>query len=87
MLPSGLLMVHDACRCGEDNEAKLTRWKKSDDPLLEITELNIVAWVDDTSLVDATIELDNNLAAAVVVDLLEFANVACTLLSADVAKD
>ena len=34
---------------------------------------------DDTALVDATVELDNDLARAVVVDLLKLLNVACVV--------
>jgi hypothetical protein len=95
VLPPGLLVVHDSSRGGEDDVAELTRWQQLDDPLLEVTELDVVAGRDDTGLVDPVItlsaaaaccdwrdvdlpsvKLDNNLAVAVVVDLLEFANVA-----------
>lgn len=55
----------------------LTRRQELDDPLLEITELDVVSRVDDTGLVQAAVELDDNLAVAVVVDLLELSDVAC----------
>jgi hypothetical protein len=38
--------------------------------------LDIVSGRDDTGLVEAAIELDNDLAVSVVVDLFEFANIA-----------
>lgn len=76
VLPPGLLVVHDASRGGEDNVTELTGRKELDDPLLEVTELDVVAGGDDTGLVDAAVELDDNLAVAVVVNLLELANVA-----------
>ena len=38
--------------------------------------LDVVAGGDDTGLVQAAVELDNDLAGAVVIDLLEFTNVA-----------
>lgn len=76
MLTAGLLVVHDTGGGGEDNVTELTRGKELDDPLLHIAELNVVAGRDDTGLVDAAVKLDNNLAVAVVVDLLELANVA-----------
>ena len=53
MLPSRLLVVHDAGRGGEDDVTELTRGQKLDDPLLEIAELDVVARVDDTGLVEA----------------------------------
>lgn len=39
--------------------------------------MDVVSGRDDTALVDATVELDNDLAGSVVVNLLELANVAC----------
>jgi hypothetical protein len=77
VLPAGLLVVHDTSGGGEDDEAELTRGQELDDPLLHVAELDVVAGGDDTGLVDAAVELDDDLAVAVVVDLLELANVAC----------
>ena len=76
MLPPGLLVVHDTGRGGEDDVTELTRRKELDNPLLDVTELDVVAGRDDTALVDAAVELDDDLAVAVVIDLLELANVA-----------
>jgi hypothetical protein len=86
VLPAGLLVVHDACRGGEDNVTKLTRGQQLDDPLLHVAELDVVTGRDDTGLVDAAVELDDNLAVAVVVDLLELANVACTLYVSEMLR-
>jgi len=57
VLPPGLLVVHDSSRGGEDDVAELTRWQQLDDPLLEITELDVVAGGDDTGLVDPVMTL------------------------------
>ena len=76
MLPPRLLVVHDSSRGSQDNVSKLTRRQQLDDPLLEITHLDVVSWGDDASLVETSVELDDNLAGSVVVDLLELANVA-----------
>jgi hypothetical protein len=77
VLPPGLLVVHDTSRGGENDEAELTRGQQLDNPLLHVAELDVVAGGDDTGLVDAAVELDDDLAVAVVVDLLELADVAC----------
>lgn len=77
VLSTGLLVVHDSGRGGENNVTELTRRKELDNPLLHILELDVVARGDDTGLVQAAVKLDDNLAVAVVVDLLELANVAC----------
>jgi hypothetical protein len=76
VLPAGLLVVHDTGRGGEDDETELTGGEQLDDPLLHVLKLDVVAGRDDTSLVDAAVELDDDLAVAVVVDLLELADVA-----------
>lgn len=76
MLSPGLLVIHDTSRGGENDVTELTRRQQLDDPLLQVAELDVVAGRDDTSLVDAADELDDDLAVAVVVDLLELADVA-----------
>lgn len=76
MLATSLLVVHDTSRGGQDEETELTRGQELGGPGLEVTELNGVAGVDDTTLVETTVELDDDLAGAVVVNLLELANVA-----------
>jgi hypothetical protein len=52
VLATGLLVVHDTSRGGEDDISELTRGEKLDNPLLEVTELDVVAGGDDTSLVE-----------------------------------
>jgi len=79
VLSSGLFVVHDTSTGGEDDVAKLTRWQQLHHPLFEVPELDVVAGGDDTGLVETAIELDDNLATAVVIHLLEFANVAVLL--------
>lgn len=52
MLATSLLVVHDTGGGGQNDVAELTRGKELDSPLLEVTELNGVAGVDDTALVE-----------------------------------
>ena len=68
-------MVHDTSGGSEDDVAELTGWKELDNPLLEVCETDVVAWGDDTGLVKTAVELDDDLAGAVVINLLELANV------------
>ena len=75
MLAASLLVVHDTGGGGQDDETELTGGKELDDPLLNIAELDVVAGGDDTGLVDTAVKLDDDLAVAVVIDLLELANV------------
>ena len=82
MLPAGLLVVHDSGRGGEDDIAELAGREQLGDPLLKVAEADVVAGADDTALVEAAVELDNDLAVAVVVDLLEGTDVAWDIKSA-----
>lgn len=68
-------MVHDTSGGGKNDETELTSWEELDNPLLEVVKTDVVAWGDDTSLVEATVKLDNDLAGAVVIDLLELSDV------------
>lgn len=74
MLATGLLLVHNASGCGQDDVTELTGREKLDNPLLKLVETDVVAGGDDTALVEAAVELDNDLAGAVVIDLLELAD-------------
>lgn len=56
VLASGLLVVHDTSRGGENNVTELTGWEQLDNPLLEFTETDVESWGDDTGLVE-TIEI------------------------------
>ena len=87
MLASGLLVVHDTGRGGQDDVAELTGREQLDNPLLELGEADVVAGGDDTGLVEAAVELDDDLAGAVVIDLLELANVAWDNELVDVSRD
>lgn len=82
VLSPGLLVVHDAGRSGEDDVSELTGWEELDDPLLHFGKADVIPGGDTTGLVDTSVELDNNLAGAVVIDLLELANVAVLLHNA-----
>jgi hypothetical protein len=79
VLASGLLVVHDTGRGSQDNVAELTSGKELDNPLLELGEADVVAGRDDTGLVETAVELNNDLAGSVVVELLELTNVAVSL--------
>ena len=70
-------MIHDTVRGGEDELAKRTSGQEIGRALLELTGTDVETGRDDTGLVDAAIQLDDDLARAVVVDELEFIDIAC----------
>ena len=76
MLPLGFFVIHDTIGGSQHNVTKLTGRKQVIAPLVDLSGTNIEARRDDTALVEATIQLDNNLSTAVVIDNFEFSNVA-----------
>ena len=57
VLPSRLLVVHDAGRGGQDDVAELTGRQQLDNPLLQVGQADVVAGGDDSGLVQAGREL------------------------------
>jgi hypothetical protein len=75
VLLTGFLVIHDTSRGGQDEVTELTSGQQVGSPLFELTELDVEARRDDTTLVKTAIELDDDLTGTVVIDLLEFTNV------------
>ena len=71
-------MIHNTgARC-QDHISKLSTRKQLHHPLLEVFELDIVSGRNDTGLVEAAVELNDDLAISVIVNFFELANVACS---------
>ena len=75
VLPLSLLVVHDAIRGGQDNVAELAGGQQIHDPLLNVRSADVKPRADHAALVDATNQINDNLAAAVIIDNLELTNV------------
>lgn len=75
MFPPRLLVIHNASACRQNHVAKLSAGQQLYHPLLEVFELDIVSGRDNTGLVKAPIELDNDLAVSMVIDFFELADV------------
>ena len=79
VLPPRLFVVHDSVGGREHNVTELPRGQQVGNPFLHIAGSNVEAGADDTALVDASVELHNNLASPVVVDNLKFSDVSVLL--------
>lgn len=77
MFPASLLVVHDAVRGRQHDEPELPGREQVRDPLLDVIHTHVETRRDNTALVDAPDKVDHNLARAMVVDVLELADVAC----------
>ncbi len=79
MLSAGLLVVHDAVGGGEDELTELAGRQQIRSQLLDLGQGNVESRRDDTTLVQATQQVDDDLATSVVVDDLEVTNVTVLL--------
>lgn len=79
MLLLSLVVIHDTVRGGEDEVTELTRGEEVGSPLLDSINGNVETGGDDTTLVDTTGEVDNNLTRALVINDLELADVTVLL--------
>ena len=79
MFGLGLFVVHDADVGGQDDVTELTRGEDGGGELLEVLELEVEAGRDDSALVEAAVEVNDNLAVAGIVDDGEVVNVTILL--------
>ena len=63
-------------RTHQDDVAETTRGEQQVDPVFELVNLHIETGRDNTSLVQSSVELDDNLSGAVIVDNFKLADVA-----------
>ena len=62
MLSLGLLVVHDTIGGGQDDLSELSGGEDVVHELLEVLKLEVVAGRDNSALVEAAVQLNNNLA-------------------------
>ena len=79
MLGTSLVVIHDTLVGGKDEDTELTGGEGGGQEVLELPGGQVEAGWDDTTLVEATVEVDNNLATSSVVDHLELVDVAVLL--------
>lgn len=72
-------VVHNTCRSGHDNVTKLSCWQQVVGPVVNVVDLDVESWLNDTTLVQSTVQLDDNLTGSVVIDKFKFTNVTVLL--------
>ena len=76
-------MVHDTLVGGEDNVTELTGGEDGVGEVLEVLELQVETGGDDTALVEATVQVNDDLASAGIVNYGELVDVALGLHQAE----
>lgn len=54
---------------------ELTRWQQVLGPGLNLVQDNVESWGNDTTLVEATVQVDNDFASSVIIDNFELTDV------------
>jgi hypothetical protein len=75
MLGTSLFVIHDTSRSGQDQVTELTSGQQVSGPLFELGELDVETGRDNTTLVDTTVELNNDLTGTVIINDFELTNV------------
>ena len=72
-------MVHNALVSGKDKSSKLTRGQHGGAEVFEILELDVEVGGNHSALVESSVEVDDDLASAGVVDDLELTDISVGL--------
>ena len=75
LLPLRLVVGHDTETGGQDDVSELAGWEEVHNPFLNLVDGYVKAGGDHTAFVKATVQLDDDLAGAVVVDDLKLSDV------------
>jgi hypothetical protein len=76
LLATGFFVIHDTSRSSKNQETELTGRQEVVDPSFDILLLDVEARRNNSSLIDTTNQLHNNLSGAVIINNFKFANVA-----------
>jgi hypothetical protein len=79
VLLSGFDVVDNTLVGSEDDETELSGWEDLINELLEILQLEVESWGDDTALVESSVEVNDDLAGSGIVNDLEFVDVTVLL--------
>ena len=79
MLGTGLVVVHDTQVSGEDDDTELTGWQDRVGEVLEILKFEIESWGDDSTFVESSVQVNDDLSSASIIDDLEFRDVSVLL--------
>ena len=79
MLGTGLVVVHNSQVSGENNNSELSGWQDGGGEVLEVLELEIETWGDDSALVQSSVKVNDDLAITGIIDDLELVDVSVLL--------
>ena len=79
MALSGFVVIHDTLGGSQDNVTELSGWEDLVDESLEVLELEVESWGDDTALVKSSVEVNDDLSGSTIIKDFEFIDVSVLL--------
>jgi len=79
MALSGFVVIHNTFGGGEDKVTELSGWHNLGDELLEVLNLKVESWGDDTAFVESSVQINNNLSGSGVINDFEFVDISILL--------
>ena len=79
LLLTGFHVVHDADVGGQDDVSELTGWEDGRGEFLEVLDLEVKTGRDDSALVEAAVEVNNDLSSASIINDGEVVDVSVLL--------
>merc|ERR1719446_1857606 len=84
---SGIFVVDNTGGSCKNNMSELSGWEQVILPFFHVGDGDVVSWGDNTAFVDSAVQVDDDLASSVVIDLLEFSDVAVLLHDSEELDD
>ena len=72
---SGFDVVHDSVVGGQDDETELSGRQDLTKGLLEVSDLQVESWGDDSALVDSSVQFNDDLAISLIINNFKFVDV------------
>ena len=72
---SGFKVVHDSVISRQDYESELSGWQDLGQSLFEVSNLQVKSCGDNSTFIDSSVELNDNLAISLIINDFEFINV------------
>jgi hypothetical protein len=76
MFPPSFLVIHNPRTSGKDNISNTSCRQELIDPCFQIGKTDVESRRNDSALVETSVELNDNLTRTVIINFLEFSNIA-----------
>ena len=76
---SGIIVIHDSLVGSKDNVSELSGGEDLNEEFLEVLELNIESWGNDSTFVESSVKFDDDLSGSLVINDLEVIDISMLL--------